>query len=113
MVVRRSAVAPLALGFLFAIGSVASLARAATLELTDPAAFAAATTAPTTIGFGGILPAGKPYQVFNPLVAGGVSFFNSNTNVTVVRANFYAGHPYSADFIVNQVHADPSAPDDY
>ena len=77
-----------------------------TADYTDPAAFAAATQSPTTIGFNGILMMGQQFSGFNPLMVSGVSFSTPTpgVNVNVTTANFYPPNDYPADFIVDSAN---------
>ena len=83
-------------------------AVANTVVFTDEAAFMAATTSQTVIGFNGILPPGAAAQGFNPLTVSGVSFSTPtpDTLVNVTSATYYTPNDYPADFIVDS--ANPS-----
>jgi hypothetical protein len=85
------------------------IAPAATIQYTSAAAFAAATSNQTTIGFSGIVPAGASFMGFNPLVISGVRFATplANTLVNVTRANFTPNN-YPADFIVDSANPSPN-----
>src|SRR5260370_32322711 len=76
-----------------------------TTVFTTPAAFAAAASGTTTIGFNGILPTGVTFQGFNPLIRSGVSFTNPVPTelVNVNTASLYSPNTYPADFLVNSV----------
>lgn len=74
---------------------------------TSASAFAAATSGVTTIGFGGILPAGTSFEDFNPLTVAGNTFSTpiAGVFVNVTTADFYSPSDYPADFIVNSAHS--------
>lgn len=83
----------------------------ATIDVTDRAAFTAATTNPTSIGFNGIAPAGL-FKGFNPLLVSGVSFSTpiSSTFVNVTSSTYYSPHNYATDFIVDSVNSTTGLP---
>jgi uncharacterized protein (TIGR03437 family) len=82
-----------------------SLATAAaqTTSYTNLAAYTAATTNTTLIGFNGILPSGTTYEDFNPLTVDGVNFTTptSGAEVNVTAANYYSPNNYPSAFIVD------------
>ncbi len=82
---------------------LANSAWAQTTTFMNLAAYTAATSNTTLIGFNGILPAGTTYQDFNPLTVSGVNFATptSGAKVNVTAANYYSPHNYSAAFIVD------------
>ncbi len=77
---------------------------------TSAAAFAAATTAPTLIGFDGILTSGESFAGFNPLLVDGDSFSTPNpaTAVNVTAKDFYSPTDYPADFIIDSSNPGPN-----
>jgi hypothetical protein len=83
--------------------------KAATTDYTSAAAFGAATSNVSTVGFNGILPSGVNYGPFSPLNEYGIIFSTPtpNTSVDVVASGYYSPISYPADFIVNS--ANPSA----
>ena len=78
-------------------------AQSATQFFTSSSAFAAATTAPKTIGFNGILPAGTSFEGFNVLSVSGVTFRDPMPNmlVNVNTASIYSPAIYPSDFITS------------
>src|SRR5262249_14986453 len=78
----------------------------ATVDFTDRAAFAAATTNVTRVGFAGILPPGVRFGGYSELDVPGVSFSTPvpNTFVNVTTAGYYSPNVYPADFIVDSVN---------
>ncbi len=84
--------------------------QGATQDFTERAAFAAATTNPTTIGFNGILPPGVLYESFNPLIVSGVSFSTPvpGVSVDVAIGSYYSPNNYTNDFTTNSVIASTS-----
>src|SRR2546425_7428944 len=96
--------------FIVGIFSTVLTARATTTDYTDPTAFAAATTNPTTIGFNGILPSGVSFINFNPLTISGVSFSTPtpSTFVNVTAPTFYSPNDYPAAFIVDSANPSPN-----
>jgi hypothetical protein len=83
-----------------------------TTDFTDSVAFAAATSNPTTIGFGGILPPGASFGGYSQLDVPGASFLNpvSTSFVNVTRANYYSPNFYPQDFIVGSVNQNTGLP---
>lgn len=81
----------------------AAPAGAQTTTYTNLAAYTAATSNTTLIGFNGVLQSGSMYQSFNPLTISGVSFGTSTpgANVNVTAANYYSPNNYTAAFIVD------------
>jgi probable HAF family extracellular repeat protein len=82
--------------------------KAATTDYTSAAAFTAATSNITTVGFNGILPNGQNFEGFSPLSLYGITFStpNPSTDVNITASAFYAPINYPSDFIVNS--ANPS-----
>jgi hypothetical protein len=77
------------------------LAHASLIVYTSQSAFNAATTSPTTFGFGGVAPAGS-YTPFTTYSSNGVAFTPIGaTDVDVTSATYYSPTDYPADFIVN------------
>lgn len=85
-------------------------AHASTIVFTDPVAFAAATSSPTTYAFNGILAPGQTFADFNPLVVGPLSFSDPDAGVfiNVTTATFYSPNAYPADFIVDSANSNPN-----
>jgi cell wall-associated NlpC family hydrolase len=88
------------------------IANASTTEFTNRAAFnAAVATSTTSIGFVGILPAGVPFENFNPptnpLTISGVSFSTPTPGafVNVTAVDFYSPNIYPAPFIVDSINS--------
>lgn len=90
--------ASLSMSLLFAAPGFAQ-----TTIFTNLAAYNAATSNTTVVGFDGILQTGTSYQTFSPLTVLGVSFATSTPGavVNVTAANYYAPQTYSAAFIVD------------
>jgi hypothetical protein len=78
-------------------------ALSATLDFTSLSAYNGVTANSSTINFNGILPSGTPFQGFNPLVVGGVSFSTPTAwaLVNVTTRNFYSPNNYGSDIIVD------------
>jgi hypothetical protein len=98
----RSLLAVATISFVEIVVAVQS-AQCATQDFTDRAAFTAAVTNPTTIGFSGILPPGVPYQAFSPLVRSGITFSSqvSGSFVDVTTATYYSPNNYPSDFLLS------------
>jgi DNA-binding beta-propeller fold protein YncE len=77
-----------------------------TVDFTDRAAFAAATTNLSRVGFAGILPPGVQFGGYSRLDVPGVSFSTpvSNTFINVTTAGYYSPNVYPTDFIVDSVN---------
>jgi uncharacterized protein YjbI with pentapeptide repeats len=84
--------------------------QAGTSVFSNPTAFNGAATNISPVGFNNILPAGTPFQGFNPLVVSGLSFSTSNpaTTVNVTTSGFYAPNNYPADFIIDSSNPGPN-----
>jgi hypothetical protein len=100
--VAPSSILPLIL-MVLAVTSIHS--QSLTIDISDPAVFAAATKNPNQIEFNGILPHGTPFASFNPLTVSGIQFSTplANTNVNVTTSTYYSPNNYTADFIVDSV----------
>jgi len=87
-------------------GCPVSAPTGSTLDFTDRAAFAAATSNLTKIGFAGILPPGEQFGGYSQLDVPGVTFSTpiSGTFVNVTTAGYYSPNVYAADFIVDSVN---------
>jgi hypothetical protein len=86
-------------------------AQASTIVYTNAAAFAAATTTPTTMGFSGVIVPPATFVGFSSLTVGPATFTDGNPVVTVnvTSKSYYApSFTYAADFLVPASNADPS-----
>lgn len=89
------------------LAAAVGFAARADVLYSSQAAFAAATSNPSVIGFNGILAPGQSFSNFNPLIVDGINFStpNSGTSVNVTTADYYGpGFNYPADFIVNSAN---------
>jgi hypothetical protein len=86
--------------------------HAQTIDFTDRAAFTAATTNLSRVGFAGILPPGAQFGGYSQLDVPGVSFSTpvSNTFVNVTTAGYYSPNVYPSDFIVDSVNQETGQP---
>ena len=92
----------------FGVVGISAAQSAPVTVFTELSAYSAATTATTTVGFGGILAAGTTSESFNPLIVSGVTFSGpgSGSSFSVTAAGSYALNNYPNDFLVS---ADPPA----
>ncbi len=93
-------------------GCPVSAPTGSTLDFTDRAAFTAATSNLTRVGFGGILPPGEQFGGYSQLDIPGASFATpvAGTFVNITTANYYSPNVYPADFIVDSVNQQTGQP---
>jgi hypothetical protein len=93
-------------------GCTTPVPTGSTIDFTDRAAFAAATTNLNRIGFSGILPPGVNFGGYGQLDVPGVSFSTPipSTFVNVTTAAYYSPTVYPADFIVDSVNQSTGQP---